>query len=122
ARLIAMVRADGRLAVNRSRPSAFTLENWRYATAAEGTVGPVRIEDGAALPIAAAVLSGHPSTPAPGEGAGVAFPLAAGLITAPQGDRIAAATGAPRAGGVPTGLASYAETAFRCDDRLCVAR
>jgi ComEC/Rec2-related protein len=37
-RLVAIVTRDGRLAVNRTRPSAFTLSNWSHATAASGIV------------------------------------------------------------------------------------
>lgn len=41
-RLVAMAMADGRLAVNRPRPAAFTLGNWLYATAAAGVARPER--------------------------------------------------------------------------------
>jgi ComEC/Rec2-related protein len=39
-RLVAVRLADGGLAVNRGRPSSFTLENWQRALQAEGVVRP----------------------------------------------------------------------------------
>jgi ComEC/Rec2-related protein len=41
ARLVAVRLADGRIAVNRARPRAFTMENWLRAFGAEQHTGPV---------------------------------------------------------------------------------
>lgn len=41
-RLVAMRMTEGRLAVNRTRPSSFTMENWGRALAAEKTVRPAK--------------------------------------------------------------------------------
>ena len=42
ARLVAFRLADGRLAVNRSRPPAFALENWQRTFLASGVARPIR--------------------------------------------------------------------------------
>lgn len=44
-RLIAMQMSDGTIAVNRSRPSAFALQNWMRAFAANDFVRPIESED-----------------------------------------------------------------------------
>lgn len=45
-RLVAVRTTDGRIAVNRARPSQFTLDNWKRALGSEDVVGPRRIEPG----------------------------------------------------------------------------
>ena len=42
-RLVAAPIGDGRLAVNRARPSQFTLDNWKRALASEELLGPRRV-------------------------------------------------------------------------------
>lgn len=46
ARLVAMMRDDGRLAVNRKRPNGFTMGIWQKASAASGYVKPLDQADG----------------------------------------------------------------------------
>jgi competence protein ComEC len=56
-RLVAVATADGRLAVNRARPSGFTIGNWQHAMAANGIVRPEpteRADDISAAPGAGA--------------------------------------------------------------------
>jgi ComEC/Rec2-related protein len=57
ARLIAIPQPDGRLAVNRARPNAFTVENWARALAAAGLAKPATVDKivqaaaGSSLPV-----------------------------------------------------------------------
>lgn len=50
ARLVAMPLSDGRLAVNRSRPSSFTLGIWEAASRTAGVVKPGKVADAAPVP------------------------------------------------------------------------
>ncbi|WP_202329317.1 ComEC/Rec2 family competence protein [Mesorhizobium sp. L-8-3] len=50
ARLVGMPLQDGRLAVNRSRPNGFTVEDWQRATGTAALAKPSRTGSGAAAP------------------------------------------------------------------------
>ncbi len=81
-RQVAVVLADGTLAVNRSRPNAFTIEDWQRALMADRVVKPHKAEEG--------------SGPAPPKAGASAFACGPGLCT------VAAAGG---------GMVAYAENA-----------
>lgn len=63
-RLVGMPTADGRLAVNRARPSDFITDSWKRAVAAEELVGPVGA-GGKAAPTARASAARPDAVPPP---------------------------------------------------------
>lgn len=111
ARLVAVDLGDGRLAINRARPRAFTLENWQRAVNAGDVARPLKAGD--AQPIA---------PPGEGEG-GLPFSCSEGLCVARHDSGAIVVHAADEAGAATTcgfaGLIVIADATARnpCTDR-----
>ena len=137
-RQMAIVRPDGSLAVNRSRPNGFILEQWRQAYAARGVVGPERSEAGATHPGRAekgrATHAGGPmamrcaENMCTGLAVGDGAYLAMAILSAPLSDRPETGDGQPTAGRPAAGLCgrfdlivlAYAPAMSPCTDGTLV--